>query len=101
MAQFIDVKFKVDTAVLRQKLKNQQKAVEKLPVRAEQFFVSQTPIDKGNARRSTKLGKDNVIHANYAYAQRLDDGWSSQSPQGMTKPTEKWLEKEFKKIFKK
>ena len=49
-------------------------------------FVANTPIRTGNARRRTVKGTDE-IDANYPYAQRLDNGWSRQSPQGMTKPT--------------
>jgi len=63
-------------------------------------FVNQTPIGKpstwkskkpknyapGNARRST-VRKGNEIQANYPYAQRLEEGWSKQAPNGMTEPT--------------
>lgn len=40
----------------------------------------------GNARRSTVL-RGNSIEANYPYAKRLEEGWSSQAPDGMTEPT--------------
>lgn len=40
----------------------------------------------GNARRKTVL-RGNEIQANYPYAQRLEEGWSSQAPDGMTEPT--------------
>ena len=40
----------------------------------------------GNARRKTVL-RSNEIQANYPYAQRLEEGWSSQAPKGMTEPT--------------
>jgi hypothetical protein len=40
----------------------------------------------GNARRKTVL-KGNEIQANYPYAQRLEEGYSSQAPNGMTEPT--------------
>lgn len=40
----------------------------------------------GNARRKTVL-KGNEIQANYPYAKRLEEGYSSQAPDGMTKPT--------------
>lgn len=40
----------------------------------------------GNARRKTIL-RGNQIEANYPYAQRLEEGWSSQAPKGMTEPT--------------
>lgn len=54
------------------------------------YFVSITPIDKGNARRRTKLQGD-TIHANYPYATRLDTGYSNQAKDGMSKPTLKKL----------
>jgi len=40
----------------------------------------------GNARRKTVL-RNNEIQANYPYAQRLEEGYSSQAPNGMTEPT--------------
>jgi hypothetical protein len=40
----------------------------------------------GNARRKTVL-KNNEVQANYPYAQRLNEGYSSQAPNGMTEPT--------------
>lgn len=49
-------------------------------------FVSETPIRTGNARRSTSR-QSNKIVANYNYANRLNAGWSRQSPDGMTDPT--------------
>jgi hypothetical protein len=49
-------------------------------------FRDNTPIRNGNARRNTKAKQDE-IHANYAYAKRLDTGYSKQSPDGMSKPT--------------
>ena len=53
-------------------------------------FVSVTPIRSGNARRNTKLN-GNSIDANYAYAKRLDEGYSKQAPKGMTEPTLKYV----------
>lgn len=68
---------------------------------AYQAFVKNTPIGDpnrwktkykpknykpGNARRSTKL-RNNDIEANYPYAKRLEEGYSSQAPNGMTEPT--------------
>lgn len=50
-------------------------------------WVKYTPIDTGNARSKTRLN-GTEIHADYAYAVRLDNGWSKQfKGQGMTKPT--------------
>ena len=39
-----------------------------------------------------------TIRADYAYAQRLDNGYSNQAPRGMTEPTEKWLARRVKQI---
>tara|TARA_R100001510_G_scaffold57502_1_gene65840 strand:+ start:2382 stop:2699 length:318 start_codon:yes stop_codon:yes gene_type:complete len=72
--------------------------IEKLPAHVLEkgfdFFKKITPIDSGNARRKTELkqsksfsSRDNKIHANYGYAQRLDTGWSKQARKGMTGPT--------------
>ena len=79
-------------------LKKQQKALAQLPKKAYQHFVQETPIRSGNARRRTKLQGKKII-ADYAYAQRLDEGYSKQSPEGMTKPTEQFLIDEFNKIM--
>lgn len=62
-------------------------------------FVKDTPIRSGNARRNTKL-RGSTIEANYAYAKRLDEGWSKQSPQGMTKPTEAFIKKRVATILR-
>jgi hypothetical protein len=40
------------------------------------------------------------INANYPYAQRLDDGYSPQSPDGMTKPTLDFIKKRVNQIMK-
>lgn len=68
----------------------------KLAKAAYNYFVSITPIDSGNARRSTSLQGDE-IHASYPYAKRLDQGWSDQAPNGMIKPTEKFISQHIKK----
>lgn len=76
-----------------------QQKLDNLPKEAHQEFVKNTPIRTGNARRKTKLNKD-TIEANYPYAQRLDEGYSKQSPKGMTKPTEDFIKKRVKQILK-
>lgn len=79
-------------------LKKQEKALKKLPDEAYKFFVQETPIRSGNARRKTrKNGKQ--IKADYPYAQRLDEGYSKQSPEGMTQPTEEFIVQQFQKIM--
>jgi hypothetical protein len=80
-------------------LKGMKKELRRYPQEAEAKFKSLTPIDKGNARRRTRLKNKNEIEANYPYAQRLDEGWSKQAPQGMTKPFEAWVRQKVKQIF--
>ena len=69
-----------------------EKVAKTLPKEAYDYFVDSTPIRTGNARNNTRL-RGSTIDANYAYAERLDDGYSRQSPKGMSGPTEKFLEK--------
>lgn len=66
---------------------------------AYDYFKRETPIRSGNARNNTRLRSDE-IWADYAYAQRLDAGYSSQSPAGMTKPTEKFIQEYIRKQAK-
>lgn len=63
---------------------------------AGKYFKSITPIRSGNARRKTKTS-GTVIDADYAYADRLDNGWSRQAPNGMTDPTIDFIEQEINK----
>lgn len=77
-----------------------EKRLQTIPDEAFNYFVSITPKDQGNARRSTQL-KGNTIHANYAYAQRLDEGYSKQAPKGMSEPTAKFIEKITKQKMRK
>ena len=81
-------------------LKKQQQAINKIPDEAYKVFVKETPVRTGNARRKTKLknNKKNIV-ADYAYAERLDNGWSKQSPEGMIKPTEEYIIDRFNKII--
>jgi hypothetical protein len=81
-------------------LRRIQSQLDRLPQEAYNQFVKSTPKKTGNARRSTKL-KGNEIQANYAYAQPLDDGWSKQAPDGMTKPTEQYIKKRVDQIIRK
>lgn len=80
-------------------LKSMQKKIDKIPVDAYKFFVKETPIRSGNARRNTTLKNKKDIVANYPYAQRLDEGYSKQSPKGMTEPTMDFITDEFIKIM--
>ena len=68
----------------------------KMAKEAHKVFRANTPIRSGNARRNTNLYQD-TIEANYPYAQRLDQGYSKQRPDGMTKPTIAFLQDYVKK----
>ena len=80
-------------------LKRIQKKLAQVPKEAYTEFVSDTPIRSGNARRKTRL-QGKTINANYPYAKRLDEGYSQQAPEGMTKPTEDFIKKRVAAILK-
>lgn len=60
--------------------------------KAGKYFRKITPKDKGYARRNTTWDSSE-IRANYAYAHRLNTGWSKQAPKGMTDPTTEYLDR--------
>jgi len=82
-------------------LKRIQKELAALPKQALDKYVSLTPVAGGNARRRTKLKGKDTISADYAYAGRLDEGYSKQAPEGMTTPWEKWLDNKLNNIMDK
>jgi hypothetical protein len=71
---------------------------------AHKFYVKKTPIDTGNARRSTKYKANQhgaTIHGSYPYAAKLDNGYSKQAPDGMTEPTIDYIENQlFKRMIR-
>ena len=88
-------------------LANINRKLAKLPQEAYAEFVKNTPYKTGNAKKSTKL-KGKTIEANYDYAGVLDKGrhmtkrgmrGSDQAPEGMTKPTLKYLNKRLNQII--
>ena len=83
---------------ISREIRSIQRQLRALPVQAHAEFVDLTPIKSGNARRRTRLNRDKIV-ADYPYAQRLDEGWSRQAPQGMTRPWEAWLTRQLKRIF--
>ena len=86
---------------INKRIQDLDKALDpaKLAKEAHAYFKSITPIDSGNARRNTKLANDE-IQARYAYAKRLDEGYSDQAPNGMSKPTDKFIQEYIKKQVK-
>lgn len=91
-----DIKYNAKTTIDQLKKVSQQ--LSRVPQEAYNHFVSITPVDTGNARRSTSL-QGRTINANYPYAKRLDNGWSKQSPKGMTKPTMDFIRKRIRQIL--
>ena len=95
---------KVDSKELKAKLNLAKDIPSKIMTKAYDFFKAKTPIRSGNARSRTSLKNKNTIDANYAYAKRLDEGYSKQAPQGMVEPTVKEIDRlikiELKKIGK-
>jgi len=49
-------------------------------------FYKVTPRRTGNAKSKTKKQGKNIV-ADYPYAQRLNEGYSKQAPDGMVEPT--------------
>jgi hypothetical protein len=81
-------------------IKNNAKRLSNLAREAYDYWVQQTPRRSGNARNRTVLRGD-TISAEYPYAQRLDEGWSRQSPRGMSRPTEQFIRNRLKRILRK
>lgn len=91
------------TGNVKEVISRQGAELKRLWKKAFPVWVKHTPKKTGSARRKTKLvDKQDVdqIVADYPYAKPLDDGASKQSPDGMSKPTQEFVEKEFKRIFR-
>jgi hypothetical protein len=84
-----------------QRLKQIKKDITAEAMAKEGFnhFRKITPFKTGNAKRNTFLNKD-TIEATYPYARRLDEGYSPQARDGMTKPTEAYVQEWVKKQSK-
>ena len=72
---------------------------QKLAQEAYKYFRDITPFKTGNARRNTHLTGD-TIQGDYPYATRLDNGYSRQAPNGMSRPTEQFVKDYIKKQSK-
>ncbi len=77
---------KIDRKQFDQLLKQAPVEVNKAWQAAGSKYRDLTPVKSGNARRNTRV-KGREILADYAYADRLDKGWSSQAPEGMSAET--------------
>jgi hypothetical protein len=82
---------------LRRHIQKMEQFVQEIPAQAYTEFVKETPIDTGNARRRTDL-RGNEIQGNYAYATRLNEGYSTQARDGMTEPTVEFIREQLRGI---
>lgn len=64
------------------------------------FFKNATPVRSGNARSRTRTVGDRIT-GDYGYASRLDEGYSSQAPQGMTEPSFDYFDNQIDNIVRK
>ena len=94
----MSIKFTVTENTIPAATRRIQRQLNRLPDEAYDVFRKETPIRSGNARSKTRLRGD-TIDANYPYAQRLDDGYSRQSPRGMIQPTLQYLRKRVRQII--
>lgn len=74
-----------------------QRQLDQLPAQAYKEWVKTTPKRSGNARRKTRLAGEK-IRADYAYAERLDKGWSQQAPDGMSDPVSQFIAKYIERL---
>ena len=86
------MKFKITKDKITPSSKRIASRMSKLPKEAYDVWLKATPKRTGNARRRTRL-QGRIIKADYNYAVPLDRGHSRQSPDGMVKPTEKFIRK--------
>ena len=82
---------KIDGNIFKRRIKKLQQLPELSMKATYPYYRSKTPIRSGNARNKTKRN-GLVIRSNYAYAGRLDEGWSNQAPNGFTDPSIDYLE---------
>jgi hypothetical protein len=80
------------------RLRDLNRELAKIPQQAHSFFRKTTPIKTGNARNKTSFDAPNTINADYPYANRLNEGYSRQAKDGMTRPTIQYIRSLIKKI---
>ena len=90
---------RLETDLITPSLTRIDQQLRKLAADAFDVFYKNTPRRTGNARSKTRLA-GSEIQANYPYAERLDEGYSPQRPEGMTKPTEKFIQQRTNEIIR-
>lgn len=83
---------KVNISPIKTLVNRAKAASEDIIVDAHKFFIDNTPLRSGNARKRTRLQGDSIV-ADYAYSEKLNEGYSKQSPNGMVDPTVEHIEK--------
>ena len=91
---------KVNTTIFEKRMKKLAGLPPFLLKDALRLTKENTPIASGNARNNTTI-KGNKVVSDYAYAGRLDDGYSKQAPQGFTQPTIEQLDDDTAKYVRK
>lgn len=83
-------------------LRRKAKLLQPIPKKGYDHFKTVTPIDSGNAKSKTKYSttrNGGRITGDYNYANRLNNGYSRQAPEGMTEPTIEHIQKEIKRVL--
>ena len=91
---------KIDARVFDRRMKKLSELPEELLDQALDLVKENTPVQSGYARRNTKK-QGNSIVSDYPYADRLNEGYSRQAPDGFTEPTIEQLRKEADKFVRK
>jgi len=88
------------TDKITRSLQRIEQKIDQLPKQAFDYWVKITPKLSGNARQRTRFARDKIL-AQYPYAERLDQGYSKKAPQGMSQPTQKFIDQEMRKLLRK
>ena len=91
---------KVNSKVFERRMKKLSGLPAYLIQDALKITKENTPIKSGNARKKTTIQGDKIV-SDYAYAGRLNDGYSKQAPSGFTQPTIEQLNKDTTKFVRK
>ena len=94
------MKFKVDSRAVDKMFKELAGMPAEVMKETYTVYKNNTPIRSGNAKNRTKLETKLKIGGRYPYAGKLDEGWSKQSPKGMTEPSLKALDGFIKNYIK-
>jgi len=90
---------KVDSSIFNRRMKKALKLPDHLTKLGLKVMKENTPKRSGNARRNT-VRRGDELKANYSYAGPLDAGQSPKAPDGFTKPTIEFWNKETDRYIK-